>query len=182
MYFAVFFIRCHKQGQSSDGRCRQTCLHYQLFTYKVQSISVNDHQETDSRICLHVDDALNEGATTVLDVVIVGRNLSRSCPAPSRNAVMGRLWHREDLPLLPHQLNLTRTWGGESSLFAIIHPFSDSYATSQFSGKGKKSAWKAGKTYPAATAGFTSASQDGFVPLEFISASFRLTERSTCIR
>ena len=29
-------------------------------------MSANDHQETDSRICLHVDDALNEGATTVL--------------------------------------------------------------------------------------------------------------------
>ena len=28
------------------------------------SMSVNDHEEADSRICLHVDDALNEGATT----------------------------------------------------------------------------------------------------------------------
>ena len=25
------------------------------------SMSANDHQETDSRICLYVDDALNEG-------------------------------------------------------------------------------------------------------------------------
>ena len=25
------------------------------------SVSANDHQEADSRICLHVDDALNEG-------------------------------------------------------------------------------------------------------------------------
>ena len=40
----------------------------------------NDNQETDSRICLHVDDALNDGATTVLvrtvdtdvDVILVG--------------------------------------------------------------------------------------------------------------
>ena len=30
------------------------------------SMSANDHAETDSRICLHVDDALNEQATTVL--------------------------------------------------------------------------------------------------------------------
>ena len=30
------------------------------------SMSANDHEEADSRICLHVDDAQNEGATTVL--------------------------------------------------------------------------------------------------------------------
>ena len=30
------------------------------------SMSANDHQETDSRMCLHVDDAPNDGATTVL--------------------------------------------------------------------------------------------------------------------
>ena len=30
------------------------------------SMSVNDHEEADSRICLHVDDALNEEAITVL--------------------------------------------------------------------------------------------------------------------
>ena len=41
------------------------------------SMSANDHQETDNRICLHVDDALNDGATTVLvrtvdtDVVVI---------------------------------------------------------------------------------------------------------------
>ena len=60
-------------------------------------------------------------------------------------------------------------------------PFSGSDATSQFSGKGKKSAWKAWKTHPAATAGYTSTSQDGFVRLEFTSAAFRLIERFTCI-
>ena len=70
---------------------------------------------------------------------LFGWNLSRSCPAPSRNAVMGRIWHRE--------------------------------ATSQFSGKGKMSARKARKTYPAATAGCT----------RFTSAAFRPTERFACI-
>ena len=41
------------------------------------SLSANDHQETDNRICLRVDDALNEGATTIVvrtvdtDVVVI---------------------------------------------------------------------------------------------------------------
>ena len=30
------------------------------------SISANDHEEADNRICLRVDDALIEGATTIL--------------------------------------------------------------------------------------------------------------------
>ena len=38
-------------------------------------------------------------------------------------------------------------------------------------------AWKAWKTYPAAS----SASQDGFVALEFTSAAFRLIGRLNCI-
>jgi len=37
------------------------------------------------------------------------------------------------------------------------------------------------ETYSAATAGFTNASRDGFVPLEFTSAAFRLIGRFTCI-
>ena len=70
-----------------------------------------------------------------------GWNLSRSCPAPSRNAVLGRIWHREALSLLSHQLNLSRTWGRKSSCFALFHALSGSDAKSQFSGKDKKSAW-----------------------------------------
>ena len=80
-----------------------------------------------------------------------------------------------------HQLNLPRTWGGKSLCFALVHPFSGSDATSQFNGKGKMSAWKAWKKYLATTAGCTSASQDGFVALEFTYAASRLTDRFTCI-
>ena len=40
-------------------------VHYQCRHVKSNSadisMSANDHQETDSRICLYVDDALNEG-------------------------------------------------------------------------------------------------------------------------
>ena len=94
---------------------------------------------------------------------------------------MGRLWHREVFPQIPHQLNLPRTWEGKSSCFTPVRAFSCSDATSQCSGKGKKSAWKARKLYPATTAGFTSASHGGFVPLEFTSAAFILIGRFACI-
>ena len=61
-----------------------------------------------------------------------GWTRSRSCPAPSRNAVMGRLWHMEVLPLLSHQLNRQRIWGGMNSCFALCHAFLGSDATPQF--------------------------------------------------
>ena len=105
------------------------------------SISANDHEEADSRICLHVDDALNEGGNYCSRQnrrhrcgCHFGWNLSRSCLAPSRNTVMGRLRHREALPLLPHQLKLPRTWGGKARTLPLFTPFSGSDATSQFSG------------------------------------------------
>ena len=66
-------------------------------------------------------------------------NLSRSCPTPSR------LLHSETFPLLPHQLNLSRPWGGKSSCFALFtsfrvllqHPSSAVNATSQPGKQGK---------------------------------------------
>ena len=108
------------------------------------SISANDHEEAESRMCLHVDD---EGTTTILvktvhtDVVVILVGIfSRSCPAPSRNALMGRLWHTDAVPLLPYQFNLPRTWVVKSSWFPLYHAFSGS---TQFSGNDKKSVWKA---------------------------------------
>ena len=121
-----------------------------------------------------------EGATSVLvrtvdtDVVVILVGIfSRSCPAPSRNAVIGRLWHRA-LPLLPHQLtsakNLGKTklphfpiWERQSSRISFI--FTPSLVPIPHPGstvKSKKSAWVAWKTYPVATAGFNRATQDGF--------------------
>jgi len=32
-----------------------------------------------------------------------------------------QLWHMKALPLLPHQFNLSRTWGGKRSCFALFH-------------------------------------------------------------
>ena len=79
-------------------------------------MSANDHEEADGRICLHVDDALNEGATTVLvrtvdtDVVVIlvgiFHDLAQHHPGIQLWVGFGTL---EALPLLPHQLNLPRT-------------------------------------------------------------------------
>ena len=91
------------------------------------SMSANDHQETDSRICLHVDDVLKEGATTVLvrtedrDVVLVGifHDLAQHDPGMQLCVGFGTGKHFRYYP----QLNMPRTWGGKSSCFALVHPF-----------------------------------------------------------
>ena len=87
------------------------------------SMSANDHEEADSRICLHVDDALNERATTVLVRTVGTANKLgwKSFCMPSRVLM-------------------------QSSAV-----------------KAKFSLESIENNYPVATAGFTSASQDGFV-------------------
>ena len=79
-------------------------------------MSANDHEESDSRIYLHVY-ALNEGASTVqvrtVDTDVVSFWLEYFAILPStiqECSYMGRLCHREALPLLPLQLNLPRTF------------------------------------------------------------------------
>ena len=64
---------------------------------------------------------------------------------------------------------------GEDKARALpfFHAFSGFDATSQFSGKGKKTAWKTWKSYPTATEGFA-------ITLEDTSALFKMTERFTC--
>ena len=118
------------------GSALQPNLISSLLTYRCRRMT------TKRQTAKYIDGALNEGTTTVIVRTRCGChfgwNLSRSCQAPSSNAVIGILWRREALPLLVHQLNLPRTWIGKSSCFAILHALSDSDATSHFSVKRQK--------------------------------------------
>jgi len=128
-----FPTRCYKQGwtvQSSDDIVKHDyppCRHvYTTSSSHVKSnradmsLSANNDAKSDSRLCLHVDDALNDEATTVLvrtantDVVVILVGIFHDLAQHHQGMQLwvGRLWHRQALPLLPHQLNLTRTWVG----------------------------------------------------------------------
>jgi len=52
--------------------------------------------------------------------------------------------------------------------------------TSQFNGKGKKSAWKTWKSHPSVTEGFITASSPAFVPHDTSSPVFSVIEQFTC--
>ncbi|KAG1676996.1 hypothetical protein GQR58_014039 [Nymphon striatum] len=68
-----------------------------------------------------------------------------------------------------------------SKALPIFHVFTGSDTTSQFAGKGKKSAWEAWKSYPEVTSGFLSMVEHPFQLLDLNSATFRLLERFTCV-
>jgi len=110
---------------------------------------------------------------TYVVVILVGIFHDLAQHHPGMQLWVG-FWHREALPLLPHQLNLPTTWGGKSSCCVFTPSRILMQHLTQFCGKARK-------TYPVATAGFTSASQDGLVPLEFTSAAVRMIERLACI-
>ncbi|XP_071792576.1 uncharacterized protein [Asterias amurensis] len=62
-----------------------------------------------------------------------------------------------------------------------FHAFTGSDTTSQFLGKGKKSAWEAWNSFPGVSEAFVSISQHPFEPLEIASPDFQLLERFTCV-
>lgn len=146
-----------------------------------------DHEEADSRISLHVYDALRKGATSVLvrtvdtDVVVVLVGVYHRFVSwyPDLDLWVGFGAGRH---FRYYHINSVCLELGEDKCQALpfFHAFTGCDVTSQFNGKGKKSAWKTWKSLPISTEGFTTASSSPFVPLETSSPVFRLIEQFTC--
>ena len=64
--------------------------------------------------------------------------------------------------------------GDKARALPFFYAFSGSDATSQFSGKNKKTAWKTWKYYLTATEGFDITCLNAFVPLEVTYAAFEM--------
>lgn len=148
----------------------------------------SDHEEADSRICLHLNDALKEGATSILirtvdtDVIVILVGVFHDliqCHPDMQLWVgfgTGKQYRYYDVNSICQEL-------GEDKARALpfFHAFSGSDTTSQFSGKAKKSVWKTWKAYPTATEAFIITPLSAFVPLDITSPVFRIIERFTCI-
>ena len=137
------------------------------------SMEESDHEEADSRICLHVHNDLKEGATTGLvrtvdsDVVVIlvgiFHDLVQYYPGMQFWVDFGtgkqfRYYHVNSI--------CQELGDDKARALPFFHGFCGSDATFQFSGKGKKTAWKTWKSYPTATEGFAITCLNAFVPLE----------------
>ena len=143
-----------------------------------------NHEEADTRILVHVKDALAKGARSVLvrtvdtDVVVIlvaqFHTFSLTWPGTSFWVAFGMGKHFQLL-----SINSICEYLGEQKCRALpfFHAFTGCDTTSAFLGKGKKSAWEAWNAYPDVTEAFLYANDSPFLPLEINSPVFNVLQR-----
>lgn len=150
-------------------------------------MEASDHEEADSRMSLHIADALKKGAETVMvstvdtDVVVILTgiffDLVDKFPKVQLWVAFGKGKHFR----FYHINSLCRELGEEKSrALPFFHAFTGSDTTSQFSGKAKKSSWEAWKIFPQSTKAFISPGQLPFTPMSLDSHLFKVIEQFTC--
>ena len=147
-----------------------------------------DHEEVDSRMCIHVKDALNKGAhkiyirTVDTDVIVilvsVFLNLQDNYPDT-------QLWvgFGTGKSFKYYFINdICEYLGREMSrALPFFHAFTGCDTTSQFFGKCKRIAWESWKSFPEVTEAFLSVMNQHFQFLKVDSTAMKLLERFTCI-
>ena len=147
-----------------------------------------DHEEADSRMCIHVKDALNKGAhkiyirTVDTDVIVilvsVFFNLQDNYPDT-------QLWvgFGTGKSFKYYFINdICKYLGREMSrALPFFHAFTGCDTTSQFFGKGKRIAWESWKSFPEVTEAFLSVMNQHFQFLKVDSTAMKLLERFTCM-
>ena len=155
---------------------------------ELQKMLPSNHEEADTRMCLHVADAVHKGATNVIvstvdtDVVVilVGTfcQLKKMRPDVQLWVAFGNGKHYKR-----YHINSICEQLGEDKCVALpfFHAFTGCDTTSQFNGKGKKSCWEAWDAFPFVTKGFAFPMKNHFVPLTTESPFFELIEAFTCV-
>lgn len=147
-----------------------------------------DHEEADSRMCVHLKDALDKDARSILvrtvdtDVIVILTGLFfHLYPAYPGLDIwvafgMGKYFQYISVNTICMHL------GVEKSLaLPSFHAYTGCDTTSQFRSKGKKSCWEAWKVYPEVTEAFINMVAQPISPLESTCTLFELLERFTCI-
>ncbi|XP_078351843.1 uncharacterized protein LOC144636497 [Oculina patagonica] len=143
-----------------------------------------NHEEADTRILVHVKDALAKGGRSVLvrtvdtDVVVIliaqFHMLSSTWPGSTFWVAFGM---GKTFQLL--SVNSICDYLGEEKCRALpfFHAFTGCETTSAFLGKGKKSAWEAWNAYPEVTEAFLYVNDNPFNPLEIDFPLFKVLQR-----
>ena len=139
-----------------------------------------DREEADTRLLLHLIDALNKGQKSCL-VRTVDTKLHSLLHANADADIWVAFgagkhftyWH----------INYTYNDLGEQKSLALrpFHCFTGSDTTSAFHGRGKKLAWEPWNCYPEVTAAFTYMASNPYASLVLESPHYRLLERFTIV-
>ena len=153
-----------------------------------QAMSTCDHEEADTRVCVHIMDALDKGANKIyvrtvdtdVIVIVVGvfYELQRKCSDVDIWVAFGMGKHFQY-----HHINGICQYLSERKCKGLpfYHAFTGCDTNSQFLGKGKKSSWASWKSFPAVTDAFLHATEHPFELLNLTSPAFALLEQFTCI-
>ena len=150
-------------------------------------MQVCNHEEADTRIFVHVRDAVEHGAQNVLirtvdtDVVVIAvvkySNLCLIRPDVSVWMAfgMGKNFQYISIDTICEALGPRK-----AKALLLFYAISGCDATSSFQGKGKNSAWDAWNAYEAVnTEAFLSVLESKFSPLDAASAVFSVIEQRT---
>ena len=116
-----------------------------------------NHEEADTRMLIHIQDALENGATTCLvrTVVIIVGKLHYLCEQHPAADVWIAFGTGRNFRYL-HINAIYNALGREKAIaLPIFHSVTGCDTTSTLFGKGKKSAWDAWKAFPEVTKAFT---------------------------
>ena len=147
-----------------------------------------DHEEADTRIFVHLQDALTKGARNFListvdtDVIVVFVGiyfqLYSLFPDISILVGFGAGKHFKYCNIS----SVSEILGEQVSIaLPFFHSFTGSDTTLQFLGKGKKSVWESWKAYPEAIVAFRFAFDNPFQILDLKSPRMKLLERFVCV-
>ena len=147
-----------------------------------------DHEEADTRMCVHIQDSLQKGARKILvrtvdtDVIVIlaGHFFQLQSMYEELDIWVG---FGTGKYFRYYYLNKICEDLGKQKCQALpfYHSFSGCDTTSQFCGKAKKSTWEAWKSYPRVTSTFGSVMENPFQLLKINSPMFETLERFTCI-
>ena len=147
-----------------------------------------DHEETDTRLLIHLQDALQNNCTNCVvrtvdtDVVaiLIGKfhHLTTLC----QNANIWIAFGTGKSFTYYHINEIYEDLGTEKSLaLPIFHSFTGCDTTSAFFGRGKKTAWEAWKSYQDVTRAFTFMALHPYTEIDVDAEHFQLLERLTIV-
>lgn len=147
-----------------------------------------DHEEADTRIVIHLQDALSMGCTTCLvrtvdtDVVVILIGMFHSLTSQYEDAAIwvafgtGKNFMYLNINAIYHSLGRDK-----AKALPMFHSFTGCDTTSTFFGRGKKSTWEAWNAYTEVTDAFNYIITHPDMPVTVHSVQFELLERFTVI-
>ena len=145
-------------------------------------------EEADTRICVHVNDALRRGAHNILvstvdtDVVVLLVSIYHQLHIAFSYFNIWVGFGTGSHFRYYHINSICQNLGVQiCQALPYFHAFTGCDTTSQFLGKGKKSAWESCKAYPDAFKAFILATDHPFQMLDLESFEMEILERYVCV-